>query len=144
MRFLLLFGVLHAACARRARDRLHRMTTTIAIIETDGDHSHVQIIGPLDLSGVQAIELKLLASTASRRKPAIIDMSQVSFLASLGIGLLIQVSRALAADKHPTVVLSPAAEVEKALRMARLDALLHLADSMEAAQSHARKNTRAQ
>ena len=87
------------------------MTTTIAIIETDGDHSHVQIIGPLDLSGVQAIELKLLASTASRRKPAIIDMSQVSFLASLGIGLLLQVSRALAADKHPTVVLSPAAEV---------------------------------
>jgi len=120
------------------------MATTIAIIETDGDHSHVQIIGPLDLSGVQAIELKLLAHTASRRKPAIIDLSQVSFLASLGIGLLLQVSRALAADKHPTVVLSPAAEVEKALRMARLDALLHLADSLETAQSHARRNTRAQ
>jgi len=120
------------------------MATTIAIIEIDGDHSHVQIIGPLDLRGVQAIELKLLASTASRRKPAIIDLSQVPFLASLGIGLLLQVSRALAADKHPTVVLSPAAEVEKALRMARLDALLHLADSLETAQSHARKNTRAQ
>jgi hypothetical protein len=28
--------------------------------------------------------------------------------------------------------------------MARLDALLHLADSLETAQSHARKNTRAQ
>ena len=47
------------------------MATTLVIIEHGDSHSHVQIVGPLDLAGVGAIELKFTASTASKRRHAI-------------------------------------------------------------------------
>jgi anti-anti-sigma factor len=113
------------------------MPTTITLVTSDDSHTHVQIIGPLDLSGVQAIELKFTAHTASRRKPAIVDVSQVTIIASLGMGMLLQVARALAAHRAKLVLLAPTPQVDGALRTAKLDMLLAIAADLDAAHAHA-------
>jgi anti-sigma B factor antagonist len=109
------------------------MPTTLAVIVSDDTHTHVQIIGPLDLAAMESIALKFTASTASRRKHAIVDMSQVPFVASLGIGLLVQVARALAASRCRLVLLNPTPLVEKPIRAAKLDALIPIVQQLEAA-----------
>jgi anti-anti-sigma factor len=113
------------------------MPTTITLVTADDAHTHVQVIGPLDLAGVQAIELKFTAHTASRRKHAIVDISQVAIIASLGMGMLLQVARALAANRAKLVLLAPTPQVEGALRTAKLDMLLVLAPHLDAAHAHA-------
>ena len=113
------------------------MPTTITLVTADDSHTHVQVIGPLDLAGVQSIELKFTAHTASRRKPAIVDISQVAIIASLGMGMLLQVARALAAHRVKMVLLAPTPQVEGALRTAKLDMLLSIAPDLEAARTHA-------
>ena len=112
------------------------MSTTLVIIEHTDNHSHVQIVGPLDLAGVGMIELKFTASTASKRKHAIVDMSQVPFIASLGMGMLVQVARALAGDGRKVVLLEPTDIVATALRTSRLDAVMPIVSDLDAAHAH--------
>jgi anti-anti-sigma factor len=114
------------------------MATTLVIIEHGDSHSHVQIVGPLDLAGVGAIELRFTASTASKRRHAIVDMSQVPFMASLGMGMLVQVARTLASGGHKVILLSPTEIVATALRTSRLDAVMPIAADMDAARGHLR------
>ena len=113
-----------------------RMSTTLVIIEHTDNHSHVQIVGPLDLAGVGMIELKFTASTASKRKHAIVDMSQVPFMASLGMGMLVQVARTLSADGRKVVLVAPTDIVATALRTSRLDAVMPIVEHLEAAKAH--------
>ena len=112
------------------------MSTTLVIVDDADTHSHVRIVGPLDLAGVGMVELKLTASTVSRRKHAILDMSQVPFVASLGLGMLVQVARSLAAHGLRLVVLAPTDVVATALRTSRLDAVMPIAEHLEAAKAH--------
>ncbi len=109
------------------------MPTTFAVIESAETFTHVQIIGPLDLVGVGSIDLKLTAATASRRKHTIIDLTDVPFLASLGMGLLVQIAQALAARKQRLILLAPNASVAIAIRTSRLDTIMPIAESLEAA-----------
>ena len=113
------------------------MPTSVEVIVSDDRHTHVRIVGPLDLSGVEAIELRFTAHTASRRRPAIVDLSEVPVIASLGMGLLTQVSRILALSHAKLVLLKPRPEVAKAIRTARLDIAMAIADDLDDAHGHA-------
>ena len=109
------------------------MPTTITVIESADTFTHVQIIGPLDMAGVGAIDLKLTAATATRRKHTILDMTEVPFLASLGMGLLVQIARALTAREQRLILLTPSDTVAIAIRTSRLDTVMPIAESLEAA-----------
>ncbi len=106
------------------------MPTTFAVVESAETFTHVQIVGPLDLLGVGSIDLKLTAATASRRKHTIIDLSEVPFLASLGMGLLVQIAQALTARKQRLILLAPPAGVALAIRTSRLDTIMPIAESL--------------
>lgn len=112
------------------------MATTVEIVEHTDTHSYVRIVGPLDLAGVGEIELKFTAATASRRKHAIVDLSHVPFMASLGMGMLTRVARTLAVDGRKVVLLQPTAVVATALRTSRLDSVMPIATSMAAVHVH--------
>lgn len=60
-----------------------------------GDVKKVALAGRLDTAGVSRIEARFTAVVVPSGKPAVIDLSEVVFLASLGIRLLISTTRAL-------------------------------------------------
>ena len=51
--------------------------------------------GRLDSFSVGEVETRFVASIVPREQPAVVDLSQVSFIASLGIRMLIGTARAL-------------------------------------------------
>jgi anti-anti-sigma factor len=61
----------------------------------DGPCIKVVLTGRLDTLGVDRIETKLTAMVVPSGKNTIIDLSQVDFIASMGLRLLIGLARAL-------------------------------------------------
>ncbi len=109
------------------------MHTTFTVIASTERLTHVEITGALDVQHTREIELKFTATTAGRHKPVIIDISKVDFIASSGIGLLVQVARTLSLDKHPTILLAPNETIAHTIRIAKLDSMLQIASNLEAA-----------
>lgn len=93
----------------------------------------VTLDGSLDLAGTNEIDLKFQSSVAPRRKPTVIDMSRVSFISSLAMGMLVSTATSLRRNKRKMVLLSPQAAVAEALRHARIDMVIPMAESLDAA-----------
>jgi anti-anti-sigma regulatory factor len=67
----------------------------IVVIEASDVLTHVALRGRLDLTGVEDVEVELTTQTVARRKPAIVDISAVNVLASIGIGMLVKTARSM-------------------------------------------------
>ena len=67
----------------------------LVVIEANDALTHVALQGRLDVSGVEQVEAELTKQTVARRKPAIVDISAVDILASIGIGMLVRVARTM-------------------------------------------------
>jgi anti-anti-sigma factor len=105
----------------------------LTVIEHSDTLTHVALDGRLDAAGVGRVELRFTSHVAARRKPTIVDVSSVEFIASLGIGMLISTARTLAAHGVTIVLLSPQREVAKMLRASSIDTIIPFADSRDEA-----------
>ena len=61
----------------------------MTILERNDDITHVVLAGRLDTTGAEEIGASFSEVTAARKRPAIIDLSEIDFMASRGIGLLL-------------------------------------------------------
>jgi anti-anti-sigma factor len=104
-------------------------------IESSDRLSFVALVGRLDLAGVQAVELKFNAQVASRKVASIVDLSGVTFIASLGMRMLLSAAKTLKANNVKLVVVKPQPLVEEALKSAGLDALMVICSSVEEAKA---------
>ena len=91
------------------------------LLEDEPGHLLVAIRGRLDLEGVHAVENRLSVRISASRKPTILDLSEVPFLASLGMGMIVQLYRALRLHGAGLVLMAPQPLVAEALRNAALD-----------------------
>ena len=83
--------------------------------------------GRLDLAGTEAIETHFTALTAGARQTTIVDLREVTFLASLGIRMLVSSARTLVKSGAKLVLLGPQSAVRLALESTGLAALLPIA-----------------
>ena len=102
--------------------------TEVRTIES-GDVSHVAVTGRLDVEGVGKIDLPLTLATVSQRKPAMIDMSGVEFLGSLGIGMLVRCAVSLKRMGATVVLYGCRPFVQKTLEITKVDAVLPMVSS---------------
>ena len=104
--------------------------TEVVLIEATEAFTHVAVRGRLDAAGVGEVDLKLTAQTAARRKPAIIDLTEVGFMASLGIGMLVTIAKSMRARGLHVVVVagSPVGDV---LRMTNIASLIPVVATRE-------------
>jgi anti-sigma B factor antagonist len=96
--------------------------------------TRVALVGMLDMVAVGEIETKFTAATASRGKNTIVDLSKMSFIASLGMGVLVSAYKALKRKGAKMVLLNPQSDVECALTAARLQDILPIAHGEDEAQ----------
>ncbi len=85
------------------------------VIKEDEEITHLALKGRMDLLGSENIELKFTAHTVSRRKPTLIDLSGVEFIASLGLRLLLSAAKGLKSHGAKMVLLNPQPSVENVL-----------------------------
>jgi len=95
----------------------------------------IRLAGRMDSQGASDIDLKFTAYTVRDRGAVIVDMSAVSFLASIGIRTLILSAKALHVRGGKIALLNPDSDVRKVLEMAGVDSLIPVCDSMESARS---------
>jgi anti-anti-sigma factor len=69
--------------------------TEVILVEATDAFTNVAVRGRLDAAGVGEADLKLTSHTVTRRKPAVIDLTEVGFIASLGIGMLVAIARSM-------------------------------------------------
>ncbi len=106
-------------------------------LKTEGSNeslSRIALVGMLDMVAVGQIETKFNAATVARGKDTILDISGMTFIASLGMGMLVSVHRGLKRKGKKLILLNPQPDVESALLTARLQELMPFAHSDEEAQ----------
>jgi anti-anti-sigma factor len=102
-------------------------------VRVDDQITHVALVGSLDLAGLHAVDMAFHAMTAARRKPALVDLSQLSFISSLGMGMFISCAQSLKRHGCPMVLLSPQTSVEEALNAVGLGKAIPIAQSEDEA-----------
>ena len=103
------------------------------VVESTETLVRVALVGDLNMEGVGKIELQFLASTVATGKHAIVDISAVPFMSSLGMGLLLNCHNGLKRRGRKMVVLKPQPLIEMALNAARLTQLLQIQHDDQAA-----------
>jgi anti-anti-sigma factor len=83
----------------------------------------VKLTGPLDIAGAEEIDAPFNA-ISSRSDKVIIDFKDVTFLASIGIRLLVKAARNVAKRNGRLVVFSPTDEARKVLRSTGIDSIV--------------------
>jgi len=86
--------------------------------------THLALRGRLDTAGVGQVDLRFTAHTVPRAKPLLVDISEVTFLASIGLRMLLTVAKALNNRGAKTVLLSPQPAVRDVLSLSGLDQLM--------------------
>lgn len=102
-------------------------------IEAGDRITHVALVGKLDMAGVDAIGDEFQGAVAGRGNPAIVDLSQVDFMASMGMGMLVNAARTLKQQGRPMVLLRPQPLVAGALELVKIQLVIPIVDTLEEA-----------
>lgn len=100
------------------------------VVDLEGGITKVTLAGRLDIDGAAAVERELNA-TAARNDRVVVDLSQVTFLASLGIRALVTGAKATAANGGKLLLLNPQPNVEKVLRTTNVDKVMPIVRDLE-------------
>ncbi len=87
----------------------------IKTIKSDGDYVHIALCGRLDAEGARLLDAKFGAAVSAKGKPAIVDLTECSILASLGMRMLLGAAKALRAKGSKLVLYNPQPLVREAL-----------------------------
>lgn len=93
------------------------------ITDLENGLTMVALQGRMDINGALALD-PVFAKLAEEKRNVIVDMSEVSFLASLGIRTLVVSCKALAAKGGNLVLLKLQPGVEKVLKMSGLHTMI--------------------
>jgi anti-sigma B factor antagonist len=90
----------------------------------------IKLIGRLDILGVGDIETKFTGYCAGERPRVLVDLSDVEYLASIGIRLLTINARSIAGRAGRIVLLGPIPEVRNILEITGLPGLIPMCDGL--------------
>ena len=91
--------------------------------ERDGNIARVKLAGRMDYAGATEIDARFM-DLASREKYLLVDLSEVSFLASMGIRTLIMAAKALKERGGKMMLLKPQTMVAMVLKTSGTDILI--------------------
>lgn len=91
--------------------------------ELPGNILRLSLSGSLDIAGAGEIDMPFSIISGSRNK-VILDMSQVTFLASIGIRILVKAARAIGNRGGRFVIFNPTEESRRVLRSTGIDTII--------------------
>lgn len=105
----------------------------ISRLEQADDLTRIALKGRLDTPGVDAVEARFNAALIPRAKNAIVDLTEVSFLSSMGLRMLLAAAKALQRSGARLVLVADDPLVDEALRHSALHELIPVAADASAA-----------
>jgi anti-anti-sigma factor len=89
--------------------------------------------GRMDIAGTQEIDFKLTVTIAAESSNIIIDLSDVEFMASIGIGVLVRAANALLRRKGKMVFMNPQPNVYATLESTQITQVVPVVNDLESA-----------
>ena len=86
----------------------------------------LRVNGRLDAASAPLLERKINSLIDEGHHRLILDFSQVDYLSSAGMRILLSSTKLLKAKKGSLILFSVAAEVEEIIKMAGFDKILHI------------------
>jgi anti-sigma B factor antagonist len=105
----------------------------LAVHDLDSGILGISLSGRMDIIGTQQIDLKFTALTSTRKAQILVDLSNVTFIASIGIRTLITTAKAQKARGGTMVLFKPSDQVEQVLRATGIDSIIPIAHDIDAA-----------
>lgn len=105
----------------------------MTILERGDGISHVALAGRLDTNAAEQLDKQFSEAIGAQSRSAIVDLSQVDFMASRGIGLLIANGKRLRKAGHKLVLLDPQPIVAGVLKTSKADLLMLVVQGIEEA-----------
>jgi anti-sigma B factor antagonist len=93
----------------------------------------LMLVGRLDIEGVTKIEDKFAFAVMTETAPVLVDLSQVDFIASIGIRMLLMSAKALQRRGGRLVLYKPQPLVGETLATAGIDLLIPTYDDFDSA-----------
>lgn len=103
----------------------------LEIVEEADAVTRVILRGRLDTSGVDAVESRFNAALTGGQN-GLIDMSEVTFLSSMGVRMLIAAAKTAARRGGKLVLVGPRDVVDESLRHSSIDELIPVVDDVPA------------
>lgn len=88
----------------------------------------IRLNGRLDAPGADRIDLRFTAHTAAGTRHAVVDLAGVSFVASMGLRLLISAARAMRVKGRQLVLFGATGPVREVLEHAAIDQIIPLVE----------------
>jgi anti-sigma B factor antagonist len=104
----------------------------LEVVDEENGVTKVILTGSMDIKGALEIDSQF-KEISQTRNSVIVDIANVSFLASLGMRTFVMGAKTLSAKGGQLILVGPQAEVEKALKTAGLDAIIPIASDSAAA-----------
>jgi anti-anti-sigma factor len=92
----------------------------------------IGLVGKLDIAGAEVVALPL-ATLAGGKKGVVVDLSGVTFLASIGVRHLVSATKTLARKGGKLVLLNPIPSVKEVLETSGVTDIMPIAASESAA-----------
>jgi anti-sigma B factor antagonist len=105
----------------------------MTLVNAGPEYTHIALSGRVDLKGIGDLDWEFTHHTVTRKKPVLVDISEVDFLASIGLRMLVKVAKAIAKNSAKMVLLNPHPNVEEVLRTSGFDKIISIEQDYEKA-----------
>ncbi len=105
----------------------------VDVLDQKNGITTIVMSGRMDIEGAPAADMKF-SVVAGSKKHVVVDLSDVSFMASLGMRTLIVSVKTIASKGGSMALLNPQANVEKALKASGVDTVIPIVRDMAAAE----------
>ena len=103
----------------------------LTIFDRDDNISQVRLTGKLDGVAVDKWAARFHAATSGRTQPALVDLSQLSYVNSIGIGLLFASAKKLHQSGYRMILVSPRPEVMRVFQIVGVHEVIPVTDTLE-------------
>lgn len=111
------------------------MSNVIASISQDPEGTVVALTGEIDLHQAPGFHQKLVDLCAQKPVRMIVEMSQVTYIDSSGVGSLVEIFRRLNKERRKLILVAPSARVSSVLEITRLDQFFTIVATLEQARA---------
>lgn len=95
----------------------------------------IKLIGKLDIIGTGEIETKFAGHCEGDHARVVVDMSEVDFLASIGVRLLTLTAKSVVSRGGMIVLVNPIPEVHRVLEITGIPAIIPIYSGLESAEA---------
>jgi anti-anti-sigma factor len=98
----------------------------LELTEREGPITMARLTGRLDTAGADRIGIRMTAGVVSQSRPALVDLSGVTFVSSMGIRLLLSCAKAMKIKGQTMAVFGARPAVQEVFEQSGLEELLDI------------------